>query len=104
MSKFIKPTTLLLICIITIGFTSCKNEKTIESVKVNFKKEGELTFFKGPTDTIVKVFNIEIAKTDYEIQTGLMYRDSMKDNQGMLFVFNDHRERAFYMKNTRIAL
>lgn len=104
MSKIFKSATLFLICIICIGFTSCKEEKAIEPVKVNFKKEGELTIFKGSTDTIVKVFNIEIAKTDYEIQTGLMYRDSMKENQGMLFVFNDVRERNFYMKNTRIPL
>lgn len=104
MNRIIKPTTLFLICLITIGFTSCKEEKTIAPVKVNFKKEGELTLFKGTTDTIIKVFNIEVAKTEYEIQTGLMYRDSMKDNQGMLFVFSDLAERAFYMKNTRIPL
>ncbi|MGB6268772.1 MAG: DUF192 domain-containing protein [Olleya sp.] len=104
MKHFIKPTILFLSFVLAINFTSCKEEKVIEPVKVNFKKEGELTLFKGTTDTIIKVFNIEIAKTDYEIQTGLMYRDSMKDNQGMLFVFNDVRERSFYMKNTRIAL
>ncbi|WP_397362095.1 DUF192 domain-containing protein [Olleya sp. R77988] len=104
MIKFIKPTILFLSCLIAISITSCKEEKTIEPVKVDFKKEGELTIFKGTTDTIVKIFNIEIAKTEYEIQTGLMYRDSMKDNQGMLFVFNDVRERSFYMKNTRIPL
>ena len=33
-----------------------------------------------------------------------MYRESMKKNQGMLFVFNEIRERNFYMKNTRFPL
>ncbi|PJB17237.1 MAG: hypothetical protein CO117_12470, partial [Flavobacteriaceae bacterium CG_4_9_14_3_um_filter_33_16] len=45
-----------------------------------------------------------IANNEYEIQTGLMYRNSMKDSQGMLFVFDDARERFFYMKNTKIPL
>jgi len=97
--------TLLIVTVFAVSFASCKKEnKTIEQVKVEFKKEGELTFFKGTTDTIVKIFDIEIAKTPYEIQTGLMYRDGMEDNQGMLFVFPDVRERSFYMKNTRFPL
>jgi len=97
-------TTLFLSLLLVLSITSCKEDKAITPVKVDFKKEGELTLFKGTTDTIIKVFNIEIAKTDYEIQTGLMYRDSMKDDQGMLFVFNDVQMRSFYMKNTRIPL
>lgn len=28
----------------------------------------------------------------------------MKNNQGMLFVFDDYTERYFYMKNTKIPL
>lgn len=96
---------LLITTVSVVSLSSCREEKkTIEQVKVEFKKEGELTFFKGTTDTIVKIFDIEIAKTPYEIQTGLMYRDGMKDNQGMLFVFPDVRERSFYMKNTRFPL
>ncbi|PIB31187.1 hypothetical protein BFP78_13130 [Gaetbulibacter sp. 5U11] len=97
-------TTLFLSLLLVLSITSCKEDKAITPVKVDFKKEGELTLFKGTTDTIIKVFNIEIAKTDYEIQTGLMYRDSMKDDQGMLFVFSDVQMRSFYMKNTRIPL
>ncbi|WGD33833.1 DUF192 domain-containing protein [Olleya sp. YS] len=104
MTHYIKSSLLILCVTLVVNLTSCKEEKVIEPIKVDFKKEGELTLFKGTTDTIIKVFNIEIAKTDYDIQTGLMYRDSMKDNQGMLFVFNDVRERSFYMKNTRIPL
>jgi len=98
-------TTLLFSLVLLVSTTSCKKEQeAIAPVEVNFKKEGELTLFKGTTDTIIKVFNIEVAKTDYEIQTGLMYRDSMKDDQGMLFAFNDVQMRSFYMKNTRIPL
>ncbi|WP_299889975.1 DUF192 domain-containing protein [uncultured Lacinutrix sp.] len=93
----------LFIC--AICFTACKNEpKTIKQAEVSFIKEGELTLYKSTSDSIIAKLNIEVAKTSFEIETGLMYRDSMKENQGMLFVFDDIRERNFYMKNTRIPL
>lgn len=84
-------------------FTSCKEDKkVIKQTEVTFKKEGELTIFKS--DSTQVTLNIEIADTDFEIQTGLMYRNSMEDNQGMLFVFQDEQPRSFYMKNTQIPL
>lgn len=83
---------------------SCKDDKkTVEPVVITFKKEGELVI-KKPNDSIIKRFDIEIADTDYETQTGMMYRDSMEDNQGMLFVFPTASYHSFYMKNTRIPL
>src|SRR5690606_12531797 len=42
--------------------------------------------------------------TDYERETGLMYRSSMEPNQGMLFVFDDVSMHYFYMKNTEFPL
>jgi len=88
-----------------IGFTSCKNEeKAIKPVEVSFKKEGELTLYKSTSDSIIAKLDIEIADTDYDVQTGLMYRNSMLNTRGMLFVFPTMRERYFYMKNTRIPL
>ena len=47
---------------------------------------------------------VEFAETEYETQTGLMYRESMNLNQGMLFIFPDERIHSFYMKNTKIPL
>lgn len=49
-------------------------------------------------------FLVELADTDEEIQVGLMFRDSLPADQGMLFMFNDESPRAFWMKNTRIPL
>ena len=87
------------------GVSSCKKEeKIIKQTEVSFTKEGELSIIKATSDSTKVVLDIEIAKTDYEIQTGLMYRNAMAKNQGMLFVFSDVRERSFYMKNTRIPL
>jgi uncharacterized membrane protein (UPF0127 family) len=46
----------------------------------------------------------EVADTAKERQLGLMYRDSMPENHGMLFIFEEPDFRRFYMKNTRIPL
>ncbi|MCB0446021.1 MAG: DUF192 domain-containing protein [Gelidibacter sp.] len=105
-----KNTNLKFIVVISLGFicltsiTSCKEEtKSIKPIVINFKKEGELTLKKA-NDSIIKTIDIEIADDAYQTQTGLMYRDSMKDSQGMLFVFPEADYHSFYMKNTRIAL
>lgn len=85
--------------------TSCKEDKKIiKQTEISFKKEGELVLHKIKTDASKMTLDIEIADTDFDIQTGLMYRNSMKTNQGMLFVFDDETERFFYMKNTKIPL
>lgn len=96
---------LSIIIVSLICFTSCKDEKKdLKPVVVPFTKEGELTLYKSTSDSIIVKLDIEIADTDYDVQTGLMYRNSMKENRGMLFVFPTMRERFFYMKNTRIPL
>tara|TARA_R110002049_G_scaffold174490_3_gene341699 strand:- start:744 stop:1220 length:477 start_codon:yes stop_codon:yes gene_type:complete len=99
---FFKPILPFVFCL-ALFLASCKEDKkVIKQTEVTFKKEGELTLFKS--DSTQVALHIEIADTDFDIQTGLMYRDSMKDNQGMLFVFDDEQPRYFYMKNTRIPL
>ncbi|MFT3998356.1 MAG: DUF192 domain-containing protein [Asticcacaulis sp.] len=52
----------------------------------------------------VHAFQVEIADDDQERETGLMNRDSLAEDRGMLFLFPDVRERAFWMKNTHIPL
>lgn len=49
-------------------------------------------------------FQVEIADNEQERETGLMNRDNLPVGQGMLFLFPDARERAFWMKNTHIPL
>lgn len=48
--------------------------------------------------------NAEIADSPEEWQKGLMYREYLADDSGMLFVFNDSNYRSFWMKNTLIPL
>lgn len=102
---FVKIIVVASLCIFCFSVSSCKEDKkTVEPIVITFKKEGELTIKKAANDSVIKSIDIEIADDEYQTQTGMMYRDSMKDNQGMLFVFLIAQYHSFYMKNTRIPL
>jgi hypothetical protein len=47
---------------------------------------------------------VEIARTNKQRTNGLMFRDELDWNEGMLFVFRKEKELAFWMKNTKIPL
>ena len=49
-------------------------------------------------------FQTEVAKTQTEKIKGLMFRESLAPDSGMLFVYSSESFRPFCMKNTRIAL
>jgi uncharacterized membrane protein (UPF0127 family) len=52
----------------------------------------------------VQVFSVEMATTEEEKQTGLMYRKELPDGKGMLFDFNPEQEVSMWMKNTYVSL
>lgn len=47
---------------------------------------------------------VEIARTSAEQARGLMFRETLDKNKGMLFVFDYEQPRTFWMKNTKIPL
>jgi uncharacterized membrane protein (UPF0127 family) len=49
-------------------------------------------------------FTVELAETQQKQALGLMFRDSLPDDHGMLFIFPAAGMRSFWMKNTRIPL
>lgn len=69
-----------------------------------FVKEGELVFLKGDGKTVIKSIDAEIADNDDERTQGLMYRKSMDDSKGMLFIFQREEHQSFWMKNTIMSL
>jgi len=52
----------------------------------------------------VQVFSAELATTEEEKTTGLMYRKELPDGKGMLFDFSPAQEISMWMKNTYISL
>jgi uncharacterized membrane protein (UPF0127 family) len=50
------------------------------------------------------VYKVELARTDEEQGQGLMFRESLPEKSGMLFLFSDGAPHRFWMKNTIIPL
>ena len=60
-----------------------------------------------PTHTIMvgdQPMLVEVASDGGQRAQGLMYRDSLPAQEGMLFIYPKEQELSFWMKNTRIAL
>jgi uncharacterized protein len=49
-------------------------------------------------------YTLEVANTPASREKGLMQRDSMPADHGMIFVFDRERPLSFWMKNTRFPL
>ncbi|MCP4976141.1 MAG: DUF192 domain-containing protein [Maribacter sp.] len=103
---FPQPGKIVVYLLFALAIFSCKEDtkRVIKTEVVKFTKEGTLTIYKAQTDSVLVDLDIEIAETDYETETGLMYRKSMDENQGMLFIFPDIRQHYFHMKNTEFGL
>jgi uncharacterized membrane protein (UPF0127 family) len=56
------------------------------------------------TKSGVQFFSVEMATTDEEKTTGLMYRKELPDGKGMLFDFSPEQQVSMWMKNTYISL
>jgi uncharacterized protein len=56
------------------------------------------------TKSGVQVFSVEMATTEEEKTTGLMYRKELADGHGMLFDFSPEQQVSMWMKNTFIPL
>ncbi len=56
------------------------------------------------TETGVTMFTVEMADTPDMQQRGLMFRQRMPEDRGMLFDFGEPRRVAMWMKNTLISL
>jgi uncharacterized membrane protein (UPF0127 family) len=66
----------------------------------NTELETGLVHFKNQNLTI----EVEIAANQQQRETGLMNRQSLPANKGMLFVYNDQDLRGVWMKNTLLPL
>ncbi|MGH8109750.1 MAG: DUF192 domain-containing protein [Arenimonas sp.] len=49
-------------------------------------------------------FTVEVADTFEERQRGLMFRDELAKDTGMLFIHDIEEQQAYWMKNTHIPL
>lgn len=87
---------LALVIVLAIG--ACGDDDGPAPTPIGFSGV-PLTF----NDSATTLF-VEIADTAEERATGLMNRESMPEDAGMLFVFPDDTEASFWMKDTLIPL
>ena len=80
---------LLLLLLVGFALISCNKDKNLQTqvIKIN---QWEIT--------------VETADTQEAQEKGLMGRESMDEDHGMLFVYERDAKKSFWMKNTKIPL
>lgn len=99
---------LLLSLLLLLFLSACEGEPSgpgaagETEATIPFDKEGTLRFLREgePLTTI----DIEIAETDSARERGLMQRQNLPEQSGMLFLFEREEPRGFWMSNTPLAL
>lgn len=89
---------LVIIAIVVIGLGSLFSDK-IENPVTSYTPK--ITTVKFNDELYV---NVETAATTFERGKGLMYRESLGENNGMLFVYTEPTANKFWMKNMLIPL
>ncbi len=86
--------------------SSSKSDYTsnYERPEPQFKKDGTLSIISKQKGVPTKELDIEIVQKTKDVQQGLMYRKSMDENRGMLFLMEREEPQSFWMKNTHIPL
>lgn len=67
-------------------------------------KIASICFQDSSTQENKGCFLIEIVSTPLQMQKGLMFREKLDQDKGMLFVFSQESKYPFWMKNTLIPL
>lgn len=86
---------LLKLFMVTLLIVSCSKKSDSEK---------ELTTLIIDNGKNQAVFEVETATTPEEMTKGLMFRESIPENGGMIFEIGTPRNIAMWMKNTKIPL
>jgi uncharacterized membrane protein (UPF0127 family) len=81
---------------------ACRTETAAEAAKA--ESGLELIPLEIRSNGKVHRFTVEVARSEQEQEQGLMYRQSLAPDRGMLFPFIPPRPASFWMKNTYIPL
>lgn len=75
-----------------------------ETIPVNTISQGQNLPISAKLLINQEIIELEVAQTPQQQQIGLMYRDFLPPNRGMLFPFNPPQTVSFWMKNVSIPL
>ena len=68
-----------------------------------FTEEGIGAFLASNGDTVT-AFRLELAESTAETTQGMMFRRSVPEGTGMLFIMPEERFQSFWMRNTYVPL
>ena len=71
---------------------------------ISFRDDGDLYFIGTDGNDTLAHIEIEIANDNNSRMQGLMNRDSLGINKGMLFIYSQASIQTYWMKNTRMSL
>ncbi len=95
-----------LLIIISFLFISCNDSETperIETEERTLEYTSEVTFIDVSGNEISSI-EVAIADDDESRTQGLMDVTDLPEGAGMLFIFEENRERNFWMANTPLSL
>ena len=88
------PISIAAVIVGVVGVLTIPSDSKLESVD----------FPRGTIKVDDIVLDVEIADTDATRTRGLMFREDLPYNQGMLFVFDDEQIRSMWMLNMQFPL
>ena len=95
------PTLALSLALLSLSACPSPGDKPEETKQANAADKGTVILqAKGRTMRITA----EVVRNDKDRARGLMFRKSLADRQGMLFIFPTQVVQTFWMKNTYIPL
>lgn len=87
------------ICLVVIGLAACASLAGTEA-----QPTLPISSLTIETERGLESFTVELADEVSEIQRGMMFRQSIGENEGMLFDIGRRRVAFFWMRNTLIPL
>ncbi len=88
------------VALMLVGVAACKGAPLMGEALA----QGALVPLSIKTSTTIRKFRVEVARTETEQARGLMFRESLPDDGGMIFPMKPARNASFWMKNTVIPL
>jgi uncharacterized membrane protein (UPF0127 family) len=83
---------------------SIKNKLKMVIKSVAEKERSKAGVTREEAEYIDLPLHVEIPDTDNKFKLGLMFRESLDIDKGMLFIFEEVGKHSFHMRNTRIPL
>ena len=77
---------------------------SLSTFAADASSSGAPNFQKRKLKIAGRTITVEVADTDERRAHGLMFRESLPKDEGMLFIFDDEHQRSFWMQNTLIPL